>query len=272
MNIGSYSNLRQRVVSALVLAALVLFLTWIGGFPFRVLAALIAGAVFYEWCSMAPGGLKTGWPVPASAFGLAVIALLWNPGAPIVLIVMSITCVFAAIMAETKGQGLWIAKGFAYAALSGFSLAYLRGASMQGLVAILFLFATVWATDVAAYFTGRSLGGPRLARSISPDKTWSGAIGGAIGGVACGSIVAAIAGSAGYGLFVVAVLLSIVSQVGDLFESGVKRTAGVKDSGNLIPGHGGVMDRVDGLVAAAMALYVICAVGGNLSHPALSLF
>ncbi|MEZ5811468.1 MAG: phosphatidate cytidylyltransferase [Rhizobiaceae bacterium] len=272
MTASGYSNLQLRVMSALVLAAVVLFVTWLGGLPFRILAAAIAGAMFFEWTAMTPGGLKTSPAVHAGAFAVVLAAIVFGVTAVWLLAAILIVGLAAATYAETRGQGVWLAKGFAYAALSGFALALLRADTQSGLVAILFLFAVVWITDIAAYFAGRSLGGPKLAPAISPGKTWSGAVGGTIGGVTGGMIIAHMAGAASYGIFLVALLLSIVAQFGDLFESSVKRRAGVKDSGNLIPGHGGVMDRVDGLVAAAIALYVIGALGGGLDHPASALF
>ncbi len=123
-----------------------------------------------------------------------------------------------------------------------------------GLVAILFLFALVWATDVAGYFAGRAFGGPKLAPKISPNKTWSGAAGGTIGAMLAGLGVAALAGIDNLvAIAIVAFGLSAVAQVGDLFESGVKRRFGAKDASHLIPGHGGVMDRLDGFIAAAAA-------------------
>jgi len=131
----------------------------------------------------------------------------------------------------------------------------------------------VWATDIFAYFVGRAIGGPKLAPSISPGKTQSGALGGAIGGVIAGLLLAAAAGAGHLGMLsVVALALSVISQAGDLFESWVKRRHGAKDSGTLIPGHGGVMDRVDGLVAAAFALYVIGWISASADHPAQGLF
>ncbi len=273
MTLSGLSNLQQRVVSAVILIVAVLCLTWIGGFAFRLLAAAIASAMLFEWISMTPGGLKPGHRVLAFALFAAVAAgLLFGLGAMSMLVVILVAGVAASIIAETGGQGLWVAKGFGYAAFSGFALAFLRGDADSGLIAILFLFAVVWLTDIMAYFTGRFFGGAKLAPSISPGKTWSGAIGGTIGGVAAGMIVASMAGTASYGIFVVALALSIVSQLGDLFESHIKRQAGVKDSSHLIPGHGGVMDRVDGLVAAAIALYVIGALGGRLNNPASILF
>ena len=143
---------------------------------------------------------------------------------------------------------------------------------MPGSIAILFLFAVVWATDILAYFVGRAVGGPKLAPSISPGKTWSGAIGGAVGGLArrhpvCGAD--RLGRAAGRPLSRCCWRSS--AQFGDLFESFVKRRQGVKDSSQLIPGHGGVMDRVDGLVAAALALYVIGVLFGSADNPASGL-
>ncbi|MEX0343599.1 MAG: phosphatidate cytidylyltransferase [Rhizobiaceae bacterium] len=266
------SNLQLRVISAVILAAIVLILTWIGGLPFRLLAIVIAAAMFYEWVSMTRGGLKISPFMPYCAFGLSMLVLFWMPNVLIVLMAIILPAAIAALFAETRGQGIWVAKGFLYAAASGLALSYLRGDSDAGLIAILFLFAVVWATDIAAYFVGRAFGGPKLALTISPGKTWSGAIGGTTGGIAAGMTIGALSGEASYGLFVTAVLLSVVAQIGDLFESSVKRFAGIKDSSNLIPGHGGVMDRVDGLVVAAMALYVIGALAGHPDQPALALF
>ena len=272
MNLSGYTNLQQRVISAVVLAVVVLIVTWLGGLPFRALAVIIGAAMFFEWVAMTPGGLKTGRLLPAGMFAIVAVAVLAGLDAFPVLVALLAAGTVVAVAAETAGQGLWLAKGFAYATLSLVALAFLRADTAAGLTAILFLFAVVWLTDIVAYFAGRTFGGPRLAPSISPGKTWSGAIGGTVGGVAAGMIVASVAGSASYGIFVVALLLSIVTQLGDLFESSVKRFAGVKDSGNLIPGHGGVMDRVDGLVAAAIALYVIGALGGSMNFPASTLF
>ena len=126
---------------------------------------------------------------------------------------------------------------------------------------------------LSAIAVGRALGGPKLAPAISPGKTWSGAIGGAAGGVIAAVVLAAAAGTGHFTvLALIAFALSVVAQMGDLFESWVKRRHGRKDSGALIPGHGGVMDRVDGLVAAALALYVIGCISAGADHPAQGLF
>ena len=135
---------------------------------------------------------------------------------------------------------------------------FLRNDPQFGLQALLFLFAIVWATDILAYFVGRAVGGPLLWPRLSPNKTWAGAVGGALGGVAAGIAVAYASGGPRAAVAgVLALILSIVAQAGDLFESAVKRRFGVKDASNLIPGHGGMMDRLDGFLVAALAAVLI---------------
>jgi phosphatidate cytidylyltransferase len=268
------SNLQLRVISALVMAVVVLGLTWLGGLPFRVLSAAIAAAIFFEWCAMARTSANAAFQWLVGAFLAAVLlALVAGYSAPVVLAVLGLALIAALAVGLLRGQGTWTGAGLAYAGLSALSIAFLRGSDNAGLMAILFLFAVVWATDILAYFVGRAIGGPKLAPSISPGKTWSGAIGGTLGGMAAGLAVASVAGNVSVALLVgVALFLSVVSQIGDLFESWIKRRHGVKDSGRLIPGHGGVMDRVDGLVVAGFALYLICVALGGIEHPAQGLF
>ena len=268
------SNLQLRIISAVVMAAVVLFLTWIGGLPFRLLSAFIAGAVFYEWSRMSRRSPASGIGLlPEALMVVLLLALVAGLPASMLLAVIAVAVIIAFAVSAQRGAGQWDASGLAYAALSGFSLAYLRDGDHPGLLAILFLFAVVWTTDIAAYFVGRAIGGPKLAPSISPGKTQSGALGGTIGGVAAGLLVAiAVDAENLVFLTLVAFVLSVVSQAGDLFESWVKRRHGRKDSSQIIPGHGGVMDRVDGLVVAAFALYVIGALAASADNPAHGLF
>jgi phosphatidate cytidylyltransferase len=268
------SNLQLRIISGIVMAVVVLGLTWLGGLPFRVFCALVSAAVFYEWSRMARSTPATGLGLlPEALMAVFVVALISGFSAQILLLLVLAMVVIGVILGAMRGTGQWDAGGLAYAGLSGLTLALLRDGDYSGLIAILFLFAVVWATDICAYFVGRSVGGPKLAPSISPGKTQSGALGGAVGGVVAGLAVAFWAGAGNLAaLGVAALVLSIVSQAGDLFESWVKRRHGAKDSGTLIPGHGGVMDRVDGLVVAALALYVIGWMLASADHPAQGLF
>ena len=269
------SNLQTRVISALVLAAVVLALTWAGGVWFRLLSVVIGAAIFFEWATMAGSVSSTRHQIAAwLLLGLVLLALALGVEARIVLPGAVVAAVLVWLHARIAGEGGWLWLALPYAAIPAAALAFLRGADAAGIWAMLFLFAVVWATDIFAYFVGRALGGPKLAPSISPGKTWSGAIGGTAAGILAGVAIAWFAQpSAGiWGTALAALVLSVVAQIGDLFESGVKRRFGVKDSGFLIPGHGGVMDRVDGLVAAAVALYVVGAIAGGAEMPAHGLF
>lgn len=269
------SNLQLRVMSAVVLIVAVLALAWFGGLAFRIFAAVLGAAVFYEWSTLARGHHSRVLEAAAwLLFTGVLIALVAGVDALSVFGAIVVAAAGTAVLALISGRGIGLAAGVAYAALPAAALAFLRGDGTAGLWVLLFLFATVWATDIAAYFAGRAIGGPKLAPSISPSKTWSGAIGGAVAGAVCGAIVAAL-GPASIGLAVAALIaaaVSIVSQFGDLFESAYKRRHNAKDSGRIIPGHGGVMDRVDGLVAGAVALYLLGAVLGGWDNPAAGLF
>jgi phosphatidate cytidylyltransferase len=263
IGIGSsgLSNLQKRVLSAIVLIVIAVVLTALGGFAFGILACAIGLSVFYEW------QLITFQRSTSVTRGLAwvclvcvMVVLLFTQD---VLTMISVLFAGAALVAAIGGRanGYWPAFGLIYSGFPAIALTLLRGDTGDGFAAILFLFAVVWATDIFAFFNGRALGGPKLAPRFSPNKTWSGAIGGAAAGVAAGVGFAAFLTPTGsVSIPLIAFLLSIIAQIGDLGESWVKRRFGIKDSGQLIPGHGGVMDRVDGLVAAAALLYVIGAI------------
>ncbi len=190
-------------------------------------------------------------------FALAGAAVLWE---------------WATLVAAARNRWIWTLAGVAYAGVLVLAPISLRADPQFGLSATLFIFAVVWATDIVAYFIGRAIGGPKLAPSISPKKTWSGAL----GGTASAMIVALIA--ARYlpegntlALVVVALALSVASQLGDLFESGLKRRFGAKDSSRLIPGHGGVMDRLDGFWAAVLIAILIGITRGGFEGTARGL-
>jgi phosphatidate cytidylyltransferase len=143
------------------------------------------------------------------------------------------------------------AGGILYVGLPAMALVWLRNDVPGGLEHVLWLMIVVWATDICAYFAGRSIGGPKLAPRISPGKTWAGLLGGMAGAGLFGGLLALTFGAGFWLAASVGMGVAVVSQLGDLFESALKRRAGVKDSGHLIPGHGGLLDRIDGLVFAA---------------------
>lgn len=269
------SNLQQRVLSGIVLIAVALTLTWAGGIWYRLLAAAISGAVLYEWLSMTAQGEKPSNRWLAISL-LAVLLILLVSGASISFLSMALVgaVIVTGAHAVRFEAGFWPTLGLAYAGLLGVALSALRGDDAAGLYATLFLFAVVWATDILAYFVGRAVGGPRLAPSISPGKTWSGAVGGTVSALIAGLAVASYFGSPlGWAALAVLILvLSVVSQIGDLFESSIKRRFGAKDSSQLIPGHGGVMDRVDGLATASFALFLIGALLAGPDAPAGAFF
>jgi phosphatidate cytidylyltransferase len=167
---------------------------------------------------------------------------------------------------------LWLVAGIVYAGLLLIAPVLLRADPSYGVTAILFLFAIVWTTDIAGYFAGRAFGGPKLAPSISPKKTWSGAIAGLAGAMIVVAIAARFIPQTHIAaLLVVAIVLSVVSQAGDLAESAMKRHFGVKDSSQIIPGHGGVMDRLDGFWAAVVCAALIGVVRSGFAVPAKGL-
>ena len=171
-----------------------------------------------------------------------------------------------------SNPAIWGAGGVVYAGTALIAPALLRDDPRSGFVTLLFLFAIVWATDIFAYLVGRLIGGPLLWPGVSPKKTWAGAVGGLAGGVAAGTGVAyASVGMAPVLAGGLALVLSIVSQGGDLFESAVKRRFGAKDAGNLIPGHGGVMDRLDGFIVAALVAVLIGWLHQGMATPARGL-
>jgi len=272
------SNLQIRVLSAIVLAVVVFGATWLGGVAFRVFAVAMGLAIFHEWLGMALREedvvlRRVGW---LFMLAVAVVILTGAPASPAGWMFGSVA--MATLLGGAAGlatrRGVALGAGIAYAGLPMASLALLRGVDLPGMIAIAFLLAIVWATDILAYFAGRRVGGPKLAPRISPNKTWSGAIGGAVAAVAAGAGIFLLVGhpAPAWVALGLALVLSIVAQAGDLLESAVKRHFGVKDSGGMIPGHGGVMDRFDGLVTAAAMLYMIGAVAGSADLPSASLF
>jgi phosphatidate cytidylyltransferase len=260
-----------RIVSSLVLAPLAIAAAYFGGLVFFAFWAFAALAVLWEWQTLVCADERN--PVLATGavalVGSGLLIMLDRPGVAIALIALG--CFGAAALASNIRR-MWCTAGVVYAAGLLVAPVLLRRDASFGFAAILFLFVIVWLTDITAYFVGRAVGGPKLMPRVSPNKTWSGAIAGTAASMIGGVIVASqfdIGGLAAAA--VVAFVLSIVSQVGDLAESAVKRQFNAKDASQLIPGHGGLMDRLDGFVAAAVAGVLIGTAHGGFDAPARGL-
>jgi phosphatidate cytidylyltransferase len=183
------------------------------------------------------------------------------------VIVLAIGTLAAASLAPAERR-LWIAGGIPYAGTLGVAPIVLRSDGEDGFLAVIFLFAVVWTTDIAAYFIGRAAGGPKLVPQVSPNKTWSGAIGGTLAAIVVALVLAKTAALAGlFAVAMLAIVLSVSAQAGDAFESFLKRRFGAKDSSHLIPGHGGLMDRLDGFVTASVVAALIGLARGGFEAP-----
>ena len=263
------SNLALRVLSSLVLAPLAVAAAYFGGLAFVAFWSLAAIGVLWEWQTLVCAHdrnpvLATG---AAALAGAAFLLVMDLTGMAVVLIVLG---AFGIAALASRVRRSWCSAGVLYARVLLVAPVVLRGDPTLGFAAILFLFVIVWLTDITAYFVGRAVGGPKLMPAVSPNKTWSGAIGGTLAGVIGGVLVARQFG-AGPLSAVVALGLSVVSQAGDLAESALKRRFQVKDAGGLLPGHGGLMDRLDGFIAAAAAAAALGLLRGGMEAPARGL-
>jgi phosphatidate cytidylyltransferase len=244
-----------RAAAAVVLAALALAAAWIGGFWFMALWFVGGVLALWEWQRLI-GGERLWARITVGALTLLAVAPLALHGAKYwTLAAMAIGAVAAGAAGGRSDRAVWTAAGVVYAAAILVAPTLLAASPAYGFAAILWLFAVVWGTDTFAFLGGRLIGGPRLWRRVSPGKTWSGAIVGTFAGAAAGAIVGVLAmhGDAPFApLFWLGAAAAIVGQIGDLAESAIKRRFTVKDSSRLIPGHGGVLDRLDAFVAAAV--------------------
>lgn len=249
-------ELLVRSLSALLLLVVALYLTNHSFFTFLALAAITALLMVWEWGKLTNNDSPLQLTILAISL-LTVSAAFLTAEWPL-LFASLIGGSFLSVWATHYWwRSKWALLGLLYVGAPILALLYLRRDPIFGFEAVLYVFLIVWATDTAAYFAGRYFGGKKLAPAISPGKTWSGALGGLFAGVITGAIFAISLNSEPVMLALIGALLSAVSQGGDLAESAIKRYFGVKDSSYLIPGHGGILDRLDGIVPAATVAALI---------------
>lgn len=241
-------NLLTRVIAALVLAPLAIAIAWAGGPLWVALVTLASIGLYVEWLMIVGAGqerLTVATGTAALVVSGVCLALGHNEYSLIVLVIGT-----AAVAVVSQRLRSWSVIGFCYAAAAEFASALVRLDGTYGFIALIFVMLIVWVTDIGGYFAGRGIGGPKLWSRVSPKKTWAGAVGGFVASLAVAAGFAAFDLGKMAPLLLLGALLSVVSQLGDLFESAVKRRFGVKDSSQIIPGHGGLLDRLDGFVAA----------------------
>lgn len=263
-------DLQKRVTSGVVMVCVALALVYAGVWPFAVLILAVSLVMSWEWGHLVRGSsADIGFTVHLVAVTVA-IALAVGGNSALALCALAVGCI--AMLPLTWGQRSGLsALGILYVGLAAVSLVWLRLDPSYGCAAVLFLFLVVWTTDTMAFAVGRLIGGPKLWPSISPNKTWAGFLGGILSGAALAAAYAAfVPGAMSWRLGLIGLLLGVVAQAGDLGESALKRAFGVKDASALIPGHGGVMDRMDGIVTVAVAAAMLGIIW-NVSAPATAL-
>lgn len=263
------SGLQRRVVSAVLLAPVVLgALAW-GGLATDLLLILTGAGMAFEWSRLAvlrALARQRARPVIAAAVaavtaGVALFAL-GLPGWAMAALALGALAAPALASGASPAVRAWLLMGVVYLGAACIGFLAIRGRPEAGLVLIGWLLALVWATDIGAYAAGRKIGGPRLLVRVSPNKTWSGLAGGVVCAAGVSLLIAlwqpelapAMALPGIGSVILVSIALAVVSQGGDLLESALKRRVGAKDASSLIPGHGGLLDRIDGLVAASVVL------------------
>lgn len=261
-------GLVRRILSSLVLAPPVLAAVHFGSPWVEVMLLLAAAEMAREWSKLCDGGRAIPGGIVLAAGAILAIGLASRSGIGPALLVVAATAAaaFAAGLSRGRETALWLAAGAPVVALPCLAFLWLRLETEQGREICFWLLAAVWATDIGAYAVGRTVGGPRLWPRVSPGKTWSGLAGGVVAAGLVGVATSWLLGAdRAVALAVAGLLVAVISQSGDLAESAVKRRFGVKDAGNVIPGHGGLLDRVDGMVTAIPAVAVaVWLLGGDV--------
>jgi phosphatidate cytidylyltransferase len=258
------SGLLPRVLSALVMAPVAVAAVWFGAPYFDLLLFVFCAGMMWEWSRMCAPKYYNGISV-VTAVALAVAMMMYVTGQEEYLIM---PVAIGVIIAAARSGRNWLLAGFGvlYISLAALAALWLRTHEGDGLLIIMWLFFLVWATDTGGYVFGKTIGGPKLAPRFSPKKTWAGLIGGMICAGIIGGLVTYFSSSSVNWIIVgVSMVLAIVAQIGDLGESALKRRFEIKDSSGLIPGHGGLLDRADGMLSVfPVAFAIICFAGLSL--------
>ena len=253
-------NLVTRMAAALVLAPVAIVCAYVGGWLWITLVTLAAIGLFVEWLMLTCAERNVGVTVSGIVALVLATPFLAVGRVEAALVVLGLGLIAVAV--RSSAPRLWMIAGYFYAATAQLAAVVVRLDREAGLSALILVLLVVWATDIGGYFAGRAIGGPKLWPRVSPKKTWAGAVGGFAASLVVAALFAAFGVAKLLPMLLLGAVLSIASQFGDLFESAVKRHFGVKDSSHIIPGHGGLMDRLDGLVAAI----VLAAIFGFWRH------
>jgi phosphatidate cytidylyltransferase len=244
--------LATRVIAAIVLIPVVVAGIVIGGTTFSVLVAVAAAIMIWEWCRLCCHATPPQLWLPMAATVCGALGLL---GFGLPAAAMAVLIAGSLVMVGLARDNLWLAGGTFYLGLACLALVWLQREPSAGPELVLWLFSVVWACDSAAFFVGRTVGGPKLLPTVSPNKTWSGAAAGLVLAALVGVVSAVVfATDRVWPMMAASVAVGVVAQAGDLLESWAKRRFGVKDTGTLIPGHGGMLDRADSLLLSTLAV------------------
>lgn len=260
------SQLNLRIVSALVLGPLAIACIYFGTPWFDALIATAVAIMAWEWARMCCGSALTAESVlaPATVVAGLVVASFGHIGVAAPTVLAGGVCVAIVAFALRRDLPVWAGAGVLLVGLAGIGLVWLRSMGDSGVITVLWLFGAIWLTDTCAYFAGKAVGGPRLAPRISPNKTWAGLLGGVIASAAYSAAwLGWLLPQGTLRAILLGIAVAVIAQLSDLTVSRLKRLAHVKDTGALIPGHGGLLDRADGFLLNGTLIVLLVLLGGK---------